>query len=462
MTLPSLSIADFLKRVDHLSLDRIVMLEDLGIKNSSSTAWKIFYRDVVEPSLLPSEIGKVCRRYNFQIIPHMPLKVYHIYCFAIAILDKYYTPSSTPQDLAGWLKGFVNDPSSYHRLQAMGNINLNFQRDYIRFFTLCRVNAMDTDSYLELLAKVIASCNLTEGLIIPAPLEGGSIGYYRVYRRFDKDGLLGYALKPVTKGLKPIIFFRPTQYRSELHAVLYTMVNILGGVVGELGYKKCEQEIEELFKDPDFLPPGETAWVTGFSLGGAHSQFVLARHLHRISYCVLFNDPPLTQVQYDQLVQTASQYPCNVKIIIYRTLGDPVHVAPPGFIHVGELSKEVQGVESRVHYIIPRDGNNLSLYTLHTGLVLTKPHELPFPKPILPIESEVVIHAPSPIPSQYRRNWVVSLGYNPITRLFVFIIRNVLIVITGIVNKLVPKYYYDPRHLAMEQSNWGMHSSAPI
>jgi hypothetical protein len=66
------------------------------------------------------------------------------------------------------------------------------------------------------LSKSIAANDLQEGEVIPAPYCSSSQEYYRVFKTICAEGLVAYALKPLSSSslCRPLLVFRPTVLKT--------------------------------------------------------------------------------------------------------------------------------------------------------------------------------------------------------------------------------------------------------
>src|SRR5690348_3167041 len=89
-----------------------------------------------------------------------------------------------------------------------------FKKDKEKQLLFSDVTNLSPEAWIERFSKTIASRELIEGQIIPAPGRNGGIDYFKVYRKIAGDGLVAYALKPAASDstLKPTLIFRPTQW----------------------------------------------------------------------------------------------------------------------------------------------------------------------------------------------------------------------------------------------------------
>jgi hypothetical protein len=194
-------------------------------------------------------------------------------------------------------------------------------------------------AWTERFAKVIVNRELIEGQLIPAPGQDGRIDYYKVHRKVATgDGLVSYALKPATvdSTLKPMIFFRPSQWAFANEDAFETYLNDVQPHVGELGWNAAINRFEQLMQDPHFRRNNEKISIAGYSLGGAHAQRFLEAHYENVAHAVFYNDPSVdneTAERFAQNINRMQRRPEPLNIQIFRTKGDFCHYV--GDKHIG-------------------------------------------------------------------------------------------------------------------------------
>jgi hypothetical protein len=193
------------------------------------------------------------------------------------------------------------------------------------------VGRLSFHAWMERFVKVIVNRELLEGQLIPAPGQDGRIDYYKLHRKIGTgDGLVAYALKPAAADstLKPIIFFRPSQWAFSNEDAFETYLNDVQVNVGEMGWKNAKPLFDQLMQDPHFRRPDEKISVAGYSLGGAHAQRFLEFHHQHISYAVFYSDPSVDDATAERIrdimnVMPRRDVPLNIQI--FRMKGDFCH-----------------------------------------------------------------------------------------------------------------------------------------
>lgn len=192
------------------------------------------------------------------------------------------------------------------------------------------VGKLKRNAYLERLTKAIVSRELPEGTLIPAPspTKSGITEYYVVYKCISKgDGLVAYALKPVTtkSRLKPMVVFRPSPYHPSGLDFLETWLNNMQKNMGWLGYQTARGALGNLLYDPDFCSLETPITVCGYSLGGVHAQLLTADYYDRIGEAIFFNDPSIdadTAEMFAVKINALTHLNHPMRVRIYRTKGD--------------------------------------------------------------------------------------------------------------------------------------------
>ncbi len=180
--------------------------------------------------------------------------------------------------------------------------------------------------FLDRLTKRMLSLGLEIGEIISAPDADGNLDFYKVYKKIGTgDGLVAYAFKPLREGskLKPLIAFRQsgTAFASQEDAV-ETWRNDTDKEIGKMGFEAAREIFRQLFKDPNFLPPGTKLRGSGYSLGDAQLQRVLAEFPEDFDEVVFINGPSVDTETATRFKNQINALPVEgrekLKIHIYR------------------------------------------------------------------------------------------------------------------------------------------------
>lgn len=197
------------------------------------------------------------------------------------------------------------------------------------------VGNLSRNAYIERLNKAIISRELPEGTLIPAPSadKSGYPEYYVVYKCISKgDGLVAYALKPVSKhtSLKPMVVFRPSPYHPSGLDFLETWLNNMQKNMGWLGYQTARGALGQLMYDPEFCSLNQPISVCGYSLGGVHAQLLIADYYERVGEAIFFNSPSIdadTAEMFAVKINALPHLNFPMRVRIYRTKGDVSHYA---------------------------------------------------------------------------------------------------------------------------------------
>jgi hypothetical protein len=228
-----------------------------------------------------------------------------------------------------------------------------------RVFSLYQLSKFQAEeAYFEYLTREVVSRELEEGMIVPALLGRD---YYYVYRKINQEGLVGYALKPISKDSeeKPILCFRPTQMNlSAVDHVLSTFLEDLDHKgVGCPGFSAAKKELSALMKDEGFRKAKEQIIIAGYSLGGAHAQHFLASedNWKNVFRAFFFNDPGVDQNTAHRFARKinhpdVAHLPKPV-LSLFRTKGDLAD--HHGEKHVGEGVLPFSGAKMELTLSIP-------------------------------------------------------------------------------------------------------------
>lgn len=348
----------------------VSLTSSLDNAEQNKQTWQVFKQDLIET------IGKrkfewICQRYRSQI--HFaaleksgrPLLPEHVELFSIGssqllgrdIKDKESTPIKLKTLTRAQLKskislaqpfpivGSFRDPVKISG--SPGNFLALFIHDKVlmdkeKQLLLSDVEHLSFPAWLERFCKSTVNRELLEGQLIPAPGTDGQLDYYKVYRKIAGEGLVSYALKPLTSDstLKPLVIFRPSQWALSNEDAFETYLNDVQLSVGELGWKANEQMFDQLMNDPHstFLRPDQKVSIAGYSLGGVHAQRFLAVHHAKVSGATFHSDPSIDETTVDQFAETINQLPVGFRteplnIQIFRMKRDVAHYV--GGKHIG-------------------------------------------------------------------------------------------------------------------------------
>jgi hypothetical protein len=205
--------------------------------------------------------------------------------------------------------------------------------------------------WLEMCCRKTVSLELREGLLIPAPNPDSSgVGFYEVYKKVAGKGLIAYALRPVAADSKlpPCVIFRSTQWRLGAEAALDSLRNDLDSELGQRGWFACRDQLKALMRDPSFIPEGQRALISGYSLGGVHAQLFTAECSEWVERLVTYNAPGVSErVAEAFAARVNTRDPLQLLCIqIVRTEGDVCHHI--GDRHLGHGVESGRGVEAQL------------------------------------------------------------------------------------------------------------------
>jgi hypothetical protein len=340
-----------------------VSLRDISSSYSNASieqnklTWKIFRESLTE-TIGQRKFEWICHRYrsrlNFTRLEQngQPLLPEHIELFSIGsnqLLSRDIKPrfpgnlkSSTRAQLQDRIRlvqpfpivGNYRDPMKISG--SPGSFFAGFFHDKVlmdkeKQLIFSDVGQLSFHAWMERFSKVATNRELLEGQLIPAPGQDGQIDYYKVYRKIATgDGLVAYALRPAVSDstLKPIIFFRPSQWAFSNEDAFETYLNDVQKNVGEMGWMASKCYFEQLMNDPKFRRQGERTSIAGYSLGGAHAQRFLEDHYENVSQAVFYSDPSIDEDTAEHIRTKINAMPRRdepLNIQIFRTKGDFCH-----------------------------------------------------------------------------------------------------------------------------------------
>jgi hypothetical protein len=338
---------------------------------------EIFARAVVDVAL-ESQIESVEKRYGISLshISHQVncLRVQDILAFASGILHPTLETSHEmePQFIFGVNEEKLEkaslakrhfEMSSFSRSllgRQISRINLDqyaslISSDALRKLTLDKLSqqlsnqTLDINQLQEVLSKLFGTSALEVGMRIPLPAlidpaTGEKIpnnGYYQVYKKISKEGLMAFALTPIDapEFVKPTVLFRPTALSAGEKNALKTIAEDMHDDVGKYGFDAAKEDLELLMMDPFFISPGEKGWISGFSLGGAHAARLLAFAPDKFAKAFFFNDPSTEKTLAEEfatrLLHTTHTASNPLDIRIFHNESDDVTLV--GAMHVGYI-----------------------------------------------------------------------------------------------------------------------------
>ncbi len=354
--------------------------------------WTIF-SEALKEYLGEKRFQRICEYYDVDVDSYIengtPLLARHIEIFGVGASILYTEDLKetsedklrryTPEQLAEKIKGlnvvdYIGNTvkmSSLRGHPTEGNAFFYYNRylnDKERVQLTSDIAEIETPRrYYERLSKAIASKEIHDKSILGAPTYDGSIDYYKVYRTIaDGNGLVGYALKPIseTSKLDPLIVFRSTPLYPSAIDVRETWLNDLDSTIGERGYQSAKEALSDLMTNSKFCPEGKKAVVLGFSLGGTHGQFFVADHWPKVKEGYFFCDPSIDEATADAFAEAVNEKEegeVDLTLHIFRTRGDIVHLG--GVKHLGFGVKHPEMIE--LVEIIPDQNVDISIARLH-------------------------------------------------------------------------------------------------
>lgn len=212
------------------------------------------------------------------------------------------------------------------------------------------------EGYREVLARYFSYSEATEGALIPAPLQDGTMGYYRVAKQITTGkGMVAYVLTRATdqmEELAPIVLFRGTAPFPSALDSCSTILTDLELDIGSMAYRSGKKKLFDALKYEGILNGDKRLEVIGHSLGGVFAQkFTLDftecvarktlghKGLEGIKEIelALFNSPALdkrSNLKFKRLIER-DDVALQVGGKAYFTRGDIVHLAGSRYLVYG-------------------------------------------------------------------------------------------------------------------------------
>lgn len=178
----------------------------------------------------------------------------------------------------------------------------------------------------EYLVKVQIADGLQKGQEITLQTSAGPARYV-VYKKIATEGLVSYALKPLTPDQPPLVVFRCTEPDPRKEHSFHSMQNDTDPNIGERGWRAARETFRALMADRAFRQKGQYVKVGGYSLGGAHAQYFIAEHHARVSHGIFYNNPSIQPEVADAFAKNTqnTQRERPLVLQIFRNWGDPFH-----------------------------------------------------------------------------------------------------------------------------------------
>lgn len=212
------------------------------------------------------------------------------------------------------------------------------------------------EGYREVLARYIAYSEASEGALIPAPLENGRMGYYKVAKQvITGKGMVAYVLTRATdqmKELVPIVLFRGTALFPSSLDSCSSVLTYLELNAGSRAYNSGRKKLFEALQYEGILKADPRLEVIGYSLGGIFAQkFVLdftsrlaGKTLHHAGLegvkkidMFLFNSPAIdkkSNLRFKRLIEQK-----RLELIVggcaYLTRGDMIQLGGSRYLVYG-------------------------------------------------------------------------------------------------------------------------------
>lgn len=371
-----LTLSSFVQAAHGLSNYHPLMLEGNKI---SSRSWKMqdffkqpkaqnrkvmhLFKQAIYTEYGQKRIDRICKKYNLDLDAleqsGSPLLASHVDQISIGMSEvfakdlcedsdskaKWLTPQQIHAKVERLRAGALtqeNERLSFWRLSLVkmfiGEGSFSFDRTKSMLWS--KLSGISYQTYLETLSKRMGSLELEEGALLPAPSSQGSTDYFKVHKKIIKDGLVAYALKPVSSFslLRPLIVFRPTITTLLAEDAPQTWLNDLEVHMGSIGYESAKSQLSAIMADPSFCPEGKKVDVAGYSLGALHAERFVAANWKKIERAYFFNGPSVEVSLAEKFAKEVNAVPVDsedfsLSLQVFRTRDDLAHLV--GEKHIG-------------------------------------------------------------------------------------------------------------------------------
>ncbi|MCX6990193.1 MAG: hypothetical protein NTX49_03910 [Chlamydiae bacterium] len=344
----------------------------LGLrKGENQLVWREFNRAIIE-EFGRKRVDRACKRYQIDPVQlennGTPLDHRIVGLFRVFASEVFCDDLTTDSDQGvQWLppaqihrrvedlreKSYLSNFDSINSFSAclaaprFNEVALAFDENKALLWSTLFTNTYQ--SYLEVLSKRLGRIELEEGALLPAPSLHSEKEYYKVTKKIVAEGLVAYALQPVSafSSLKPLLIFRPTTPNIAAVDAPLTWLNDFEIHIGSIGYNACKEQLTALINDPSFCPEGVCIDVAGFSWGGAHMQRFLADHWKKVGRAFSFNAPSVEASLAERFATELNAEPENARdnflsIEVYRTRDDLAHSVGEKHLGWGVTHPKVQ------------------------------------------------------------------------------------------------------------------------
>jgi hypothetical protein len=381
---------------DSLSVFPYKMKDFLGYyKEENRKVWQVFEKAAMS-FLGKDRLSRICHRFSIDMkryeelgypLTKLFLNKMHVAASTIYRSDLCDTPHVQPEwlspcDLSLKIKKMrlpfektEDHPTSYNFLVSTEPYTTNAA--YYFDEKLCHswghLENLGRRAYLEYLAKNIGAMELSEGQLIPTLGFDGLSDYYVVYRKVAAQGLVAYAIKPLSifSLLKPMIVFRPTVTLLSAEDAPLTWMNDLEEKIGSLGFHAACAALQDLAFDQDFCANDQKIDILGYSLGGVYAQRFVAKFFPRVQTLYSFNAPSVEKELAEEFANTINQLPSHAPeasfaIEIFRTCDDLVHFVGQKHLGWGITHPMVQRKLIELDLVETMEKGSLPFFSLFT------------------------------------------------------------------------------------------------
>jgi hypothetical protein len=344
------------------SLDSLLNSDE--IKQENAKAWQVFRRTILD-TYGETRVQRICKKYNLDLDRNeqegKPLQRKHIEMICIGAEQVFVADIKSQTHLkAKWLppeeiaeimmrlnpfpytceEEFSADRLDGGPTESCALVSHDpYLMDKEKVILLRDLSKLSPRPFLERLTKTLANRELEKGMVLRVPGLHGREDFYKVYQKIAGEGLVAYALKPLSSysHLKPMLIFRPTQASIVGEDAPQSWLNDLEAQIGRLGYEATKTQFDSLMTDSSFCRPDQKIEVAGYSLGGTHAQLFVADHWKQVSKASFFNDPSVDSQTAEEFAAKVNAAPekgeTQLSLEIYRTKGDVAHYV--GEKHIG-------------------------------------------------------------------------------------------------------------------------------
>jgi len=184
----------------------------------------------------------------------------------------------------------------------------------------------------------LISHDMDEGLIFPWVTDEGQQAYYKIYKHLvTRQGFYAYLFVPLVwnQGAKPSpeLFLRGSQFHPFGTGSLLSIQEDMRSSPGKQSAEQAQSLIQALWKDPQVGNSQHKLLVTGMSLSGSQTMYLVSALPYAFKKVTTYCSPGISLASVDTFNRYFLDHPeANIEIVHYRNYGDIIDVGGEYFL----------------------------------------------------------------------------------------------------------------------------------